>query len=928
MDPLFSRISVNDAYSEPTQHLNLLRKSPSEDEVLSGRRPAGYYLGGRSEAAQEVSTREWRELVAVNKIRERVGRWRYAGYPGVTPVTKALLVCWARVDNAGTNLFFCQREAAETIIWLVEAPESDRAGLSEIAAPDPFLRYCLKMATGSGKTAVMAMLASWSVTNKVTNRGDARFSDGVLVVCPNLTVKERLQVLYPSHPNNEYDAKGLLPPGTDFKERLSQGVFQVSNWHQLAVQEDRPGRVLQRGVESDGAFCKRVLRDLGSKENLLVFNDEAHHAYRKNPEAEADASDSEEILETEDLEEFEREATVWVEGLDRVQRNRKIRLCVDLTATPYYIARSGYLDGTPFPWIVSDFGLVDAVESGIVKIPRVPRGDDSGQAEPRYLHLWEHIRQKLPKRGVEGDEAEQPLVKVLIEAEGALRSLGYLWQRTFESWKGKSEVPPCMIVVCNNTRTAELMANFIGSGFLEELRNSETEERTFRIDSALLRKAESEGDGGGDARAQALRKKVATVGKPGPPEEVPGGQIRCVVSVAMLSEGWDARNVTQVLGLRAFSSQLLCEQVVGRGLRRSSYDDLSQPEYVDIYGVPFQLLPIQRHSPGGEHKPATSVRALPDRADLEIQFPRVVGFFMDGGTELSVDEAGLEPIELTRSEEVGMVELGEGASYYGAGSTARRPDPTREEVAAPAVFGGERLQTTTYRISQQIIQEIPEEHRPYLFRRVLDVVRWYVETKVKTNGLPREMIALTRYRDEIVRRIRSAIRTKTGQSIRLPIHDPVQPLGSTRHVSFLTRKPTYPTTKSHVNHVVCDSARDDVPVERLWEYRVAKALDEHPAVLAFVKNDHLDFTITYTFQNEQARYVPDFLVRLVGLSGEERMLILEVKGEEDNRDRGKYTFARSWVESVNREGTHGVWAFELVRDPVEVLQVLGRVTTG
>jgi type III restriction enzyme len=925
VDPLFSRIIINEAYEEPSQHLNLLREGLGEDETLAGRRPAGYYLGGRSEADQQVSARAWRELVGVNKIRERVGRWRAAGYPGVTSVTKALLDWWQRRDKAGINLFFCQLEAAETIIWLVEAPESDRAGLGEITAPDPFTRYCTKMATGSGKTTVMAMLAAWSVINKTTNRGDARFADAVLVVCPNLTVKERLQVLHPSNPQNEYDSKALLLPGTDFKERLSQGRFQISNWHQLAVQEDRPGKILQRGQESDAAFCRRVLRDLGSKEDLLVFNDEAHHAYRKNPDALGEVPGDEGILEIEDAEEYEREATVWVEGLDRVQRNRKIRLCVDLSATPYYIARSGFADGTPFPWIVSDFGLVDAVECGIVKIPRVPRGDDSGEAEPRYLHLWEHIREKLPKRALDGDAADAPLVQVLMEAEGALRSLGYLWTKTFKAWRDKkSEVPPCMIVVCNNTRTAEVVSNFIsGPDFQEEFRNAGGQERTLRIDSALLRKAEAEGEGNADARAQLLRKKVATVGKPGPPEAVPGGQIRCVVSVAMLSEGWDARNVTQILGLRAFSSQLLCEQVIGRGLRRSSYDELSEPEYVDIYGVPFQLLPVQRQSPGGEHKPATNVRALPERIELEIEFPRVVGFFMDVGTELEVDESKLELIELSAEEEPSVVEVGEAASYYSAGAHSKRPDPTREVVRAADVYG--RVQTTVYKIAHEVLREISEEHRPHVFKRVLDVVKRYVDSKVRTRGVAIEMIGHGKYRDQIVQNVRGAIRTKTGEAVELPIYDLVQPVGSTRYVSFLTRKPIYLAAKSHINAVVCDPAHNDVELDRLWEYRVAKAIDEHAAVRSFAKNDHLDFTITYTFQNDQSRYLPDFLVRVEREDGSETMLILEVKGQEDNRDRAKYTFARRWVDGVNRDGRYARWAFDVCRDPGEVRSILDRV---
>ena len=841
MDPLFSKIIINDAYAEPSRQLNLLRRGLDESEVLDGRRPAGYYVGGRSEADRTLSTREWRELTGVNHIRERVARWRNAGYPSCMPVTRALLVHWMQSDRAGVRLFFCQREAVETIIWLVEGEESERAGLTEVTAPDPFLRYCCKMATGAGKTTVMAMLAAWSVINKVTHRQDARFSDAVLVVCPNLTVKERLQVLYPSHPKNEYDDKGLLPPGTDFKERLSQGRFQISNWHQLAVASDEGKRqVQQRGEESDAAFAHRVLREVGDKENLLVFNDEAHHAYRKNPERQ-DAEGEEEFLETEEIDEFEREATIWIDGLDRIHRARKVRLCVDLTATPYYIARSGYDDGTPFPWVVSDFGLVDAVESGIVKVPRVPKGDDSGKSEPKYLHLWEHIRDKLPKRGVEEDAAESPLTRILMESEGALRSLAYLYRKTFEAWRErKSEVPPCMIAVCNNTRTAEMIAGFIsGPDFHEEFRNEEGIERTLRIDSALLRRAEAEAEG--DEKAQLLRRKVATVGKPGTPEESPGGQIRCVVSVAMLSEGWDARNVTQILGLRAFSSQLLCEQVIGRGLRRSSYEDLTQPEYVDIYGIPFQFLPVQQHAPGGTHQPVTHVRALPERAALEIAFPRVTGFFMDVGTELEVDETRLEPIDIRPELEPGNVMIGEAASMVAGAPLSGGLRAGKERLAAGEVYTDDRLQTSMYWIAQEVVSALPAEHRPYLYPRVLEVVRRYVQTKVRSSGDLRPMLVLGRYRHDVANRIRQALRTRTGQAIQLPVFDPIRPAGTTREVNFTTRRPTYVTQKSHVSHVVCDIGVDkEVPDDRRWEYRVAKALDEHLAVVSFAKNDHLE----------------------------------------------------------------------------------------
>lgn len=909
--PIFSKVIINDAYVEPAQHLNLLRRVASEPELIEGRRSSGYYRPDATGA--EV----FEELVAVNRLRDRLRAWREGGYTGVTRVTRQLLTQWNRADREGRRQFFCQREAAEAIIWLTEGPEDERTNLA-FQAPDPFTRYCCKLATGAGKTTVMAMLIAWSALNRLTSPRDPRFSDAVLVVGPNLTVRERLQELLPSHAENTYKTMGLLPETTDFAQLLTRARVQIVNWHKLAVEDDTGTRgVLQRGEETDGAFARRVLADLGDARNLLVFNDEAHHAWRYNPQGAAVIA-PEEALELDDAGDFERTATVWVEGLDRLHRARGVRLCVDMSATPYFTSLSKYPDGQPFPWVVSDFGLADAVECGIVKIPRVPKGDDSGESEPKYLHLWQHVKDKLSAKALGGQPTETDLMKTLLSAEGAMRALAFHWSRTFATWReAKSAVPPCMILVCNNTATAGFLERFIASGdLLPELQNNDENENTLRIDSSALRKAEA--GAGGDAE-QALREKVSTVGKAGKP----GGKVRCVISVAMLSEGWDARNVTQILGLRAFSSRLLCEQVIGRGLRRADYTDLSKPEYVDIYGVPFSLIPVEREKGAVRQlEPPVQVKALPEREEYEITFPRIVGYRPETTVNMDIDESKLEPLIFQPGDDPTRVVMGEGVSYYGSGGQLQ-PLAEGETLLLEDVLA--REQTVAFAVARDLCDKLPEHHARFLFPRALAVAQDYIEHRVITNGLPKRFVALTKYQKEIVERILAAVTTATGETIHRPTTSWVSPEGSTRAVDFATRKPTYAATKSHVNLVVCDPQHDDADPEDLWEYRAAAALDAHPKVLRFVKNDHLNFSIPYRYQTGDVSYQPDFLAVIACEDGRETTLVLEVKGWLHDQVAAKNASAQKWVDAVNAEGAWGRWAFAIVYRPEEVRRVIDHV---
>jgi len=910
---------LNSPFEEPKEYWAYEEGQPVPKK---GRRPAGYYLKSRTREPQmSLLEEEFVPLELVNTIRERVKAWRERGYRNTTPITRQLLQHWNSPERE-RKLFFCQREAAETLIWLVEAPDAEKQGI-DIPKDGHLTRYACKMATGSGKTVVMGMVIAWQVLNKLANPQDSRFSDAVLLVCPNLTIRERLQVLLPWKPGNYYEKFDLVPRG--MMERLQQGRFQITNWHLFQPKDDsRSKGVVQRGMESDTAFCRRVLKELGNKQNILVINDEAHHAYRPAPLPE----ELREQLSEEEIAERE-EATVWVSGLDRIHAVRGINFCADFSATPFYIKGSGYPEGEPFPWVVSDFGLVDAIESGIVKIPRVPVKDNTGALIPEYFRLWEHINQQLPASERQTARRRAKPESVLREAEGALATLASEWKKTFDEFqRARSPVPPVMIVVCDNTDLAKLVHKHIARGeVLQELKNNERNgDVTFRIDTKLLAEAEAtiEGETKQEA-AERHRKTVDTIGKTewegeGDP---PGKNIRCVVSVGMLNEGWDAQNVTQILGLRAFTSQLLCEQVVGRGLRRLNYDDFSEPEYVDVYGVPFEVIPVMKkpRSQTEVQKVSTLVRALPERKHLEITFPRVEGYIVDVRSRIRLNLDGVRFLQIGGEDPTEVI------VKPAVGYRIGRPDrlgPGPEVVHDRNPFHREkRLQATVYEIAAELTHRLKEKReewsaRHILFPQVLAAVWRYLEERVVVvdPDVPLEEIALLKYKQRIIERLTEAIEpdTEAGEPPILPIIERFRPIGSTSEVLFRTVRPCVGTTKSHISHVVLDAPQ--------WEHSVAYRLERMPEVIAYARNDHLDFTIPYEWQGVRHEYRPDYLIRWRCEDGSELKVILEVKGFEREQDRQKEIAARRWVRAVNHHGEFGRWEFLICKNPLHLPEQL------
>lgn len=950
---------LNSPFEEPTSYW-VYDSATGMPIKAPGRRSAHYYFRSRrrqdSSQTSFFAEEEMVELELVNYIREQIKKWRISGYKNVTPITKQLLNHWSKPDR-GQKLFFAQIEAVETLIWLKEIHKSGTLGIA-VPEDEPneeefkaLNRYCLKMATGSGKTLVMAMIIAWNILNKVHNRQAKWCTDRILVLAPNLTVKERLggsgkgsktdRALIPGAKGNYYETFDLVP--VHLLEKLGQGRILITNWHQLAEVDDSKKRsIIQRGVESPEAFVNRVLRDLGSAKNIVVLNDEAHHAWRPAPIDESDPKT--EKLSAKEKKEKE-EATVWVSGLDRINLSRGINYVVDMSATPFYIHGSGYPEGSPLPWIVSDFGLVDAIECGVVKIPQVPVDSDSGRPRPEYFEMWKWINEKLPQAERATARRGPKPESVVREMDSALQQLAGQWKEKLEEFqKNGVDVPPVMIVVCDNTKLSEYVFEHIsgerienykdskgkkrkktvyGTGrvFPEYFSNTKEKRNTIRIDSKLLADAELRDDGvSKQDAAEKLREIISTVGKKGQP----GEQVRCVVSVSMLTEGWDAQNVTQILGVRAFLSQLLCEQVVGRGLRRTQYDDFSVPEYVDVYGIPFEVIPVKKKpaGPTPPPPPTTLIQSLKERDHLEIEFPRVEGFVYKVKNKITADIPNIEPIEINPAVAPTETIVRARVGYQVGNLSQIAPGGTRKQTREE-FYKSVRYQQILFEISRRItmnllnLTDFKMNARQLLFPQVLKIVSAYclpLESggRVEYNSINKVEIGLDNYVQTIVDRISTAIRPdeESGETPLLPRLERFRPIGSTKEVLFRTSRKTRQTTKSHISHVVLDT--------RKWESSVAYQLEQIDDVVSFARNDHLGFAIGYEFSGSQHNYLPDFILKMK----DNRTIVLEVKGYEDEQTREKHEAAKRWCDAVTAWGKIGRWDFIVCKNPVKLKEQL------
>jgi type III restriction enzyme len=964
---------INSPFQEPKRHFRFSDEGIT-NEIIESRRVSAYFIPiarpkKKSNQVQLSFDTEWtqdrvKENQFINKIREKVALWRKGNYPGVTKTTSRLLEYWNNPDR-DKKLFFCQIEALETIIYISENAkkygdtwmENDLRAANKISNPYLF-RIAFKMATGSGKTVVMAMLIAWHTLNKIADTKDARYSDTFLIVTPGITIRDRLRVLLPSDPQNYYRQRDLLP--SDLMDELGRAKILITNFHAFKPREKISAGKLTKSILSQGKespfvetpdqMVRRVCRELGNKKNIIIINDEAHHCYRRKPDAEDIKLKGDERKEVEKREE---EARIWISGLEAVKSKLGAKVVYDLSATPFFLKGSGEPEATLFPWVVSDFSLIDAIESGIVKVPRVPVSDDSMTGEqPTYRDLWLRIRDDLPKKGRKTDAiiGEPKLPK---ELEGALQALYSNYEKHYRIWEAdkdsqlKGMTPPVFIVVCNNTNVSKMVFDYI-SGWEKPLPDGSTvlvpgkfstfsnvsdgrwldRPNSVLIDSEQLESGEAMSPEfkriasmeieefkiecrtrfpGMDVEAltdeDLLREVMNTVGKPGKL----GEQIKCVVSVSMLTEGWDANTVTHILGIRAFGTQLLCEQVVGRGLRRMSYavndSGMFDPEYAEVYGVPFSFIPCSGSSPDPKPGPTpTRVRAMEDRIDCEITFPRLVGYKY---------ELPAETIEYKFSEESRM------SLSTAEIPTTVRLDPIVGESSIHTLddLKSKREQEVVFLLSKLVLEKYFRDDngydsRPWLFPQLLPIARkWMTECLTLKDNTFTQLLLLIEFAHDAADCIYKAIlASEQGTKTIKPILKSYDTIGSTRYVDFDTIRPVYETSpdKCHISHVVADT--------QSWEQKMAYALEELPEVVSYVKNQNLGFVIPYTINGEERNYYPDFIVRIN--SSQDLNLIIEVTGEHKKDKAAKVSTARTlWIPAVNNHGGFGQWAFLEITDP-------------
>ena len=1004
-DLFFEQPVLNSPYECPSRHWELDETGQPTQQIVERRRPAEFITpipqpkkrkGSAQQAALvfdeaaqklEAAGQQYDLTAIINGVRQQVDRWRDLPNPSqwqVTPETARLLQHWRHHRFSGIRPFFCQVEAVETAIWLSEVAPNTRSGRDFLdhltnanndANPElPLPRLALKLATGTGKTTVMAMLIAWQTINAVRRPQSRRFTRGFLVVTPGITIKDRLRVLQPNDPDSYYQSRELVP--SDMLPDLEKAKIVITNYHAFKLRErmelSKGGRSLLQGrgetlttLETEGQMLQRVMPELMGVKKVLILNDEAHHCYREKPGEEEEGE-----LKGDDRREAEKNteaARLWISGLETVGSKLGINRVMDLSATPFFLRGSGYAEGTLFPWTMCDFSLMDAIECGIVKLPRVPVADNiPGGEMPKFRNLWEHIRSDMPKKGRGKAKTLDPL-SLPLDLLTALDALYGHYQKTFELMEEANiGVPPCFIVVCNNTSTSKLVYDYI-SGFHREnddglmtlvngrlalFRNFDEQgdrysrPRTLLIDSEQLESGDALDSNfrnmaadeidrfrreiierTGDRRQaenisdqELLREVMNTVGKPGRL----GDSIRCVVSVSMLTEGWDANTVSHVLGVRAFGTQLLCEQVIGRALRRQSYDlnedGLFDVEYADVLGIPFDFTAKPVIAPQKQPRETVQVRAVrPERDALEICFPRVAGYRVELPEERLEAEFNRDSVLELTPDLVGP-------------SITRNQGIIGEGVDLNLVHTNDlRTSTLLFHLTQRLLytkfRDPGEEPKLYLFGQLKRIARQWLDSYLDCKGgmYPAQLM-YQELADTACERIFAAI-TREGIDSRpvKAVLDPYNPVGSTAHVNFNTTKASRwqaDSRRCHINWLVLDSD---------WEGEFCRVAESHPHVKAYVKNHNLGLEVPYRRGSEMRTYLPDFIVRIDDGRGDDDLLnlIVEIKGYrgEDAKDK-KTTMDTYWVPGVNHHEDYGRWAFAEFTDVSGMEAAFDRLIEG
>lgn len=994
-DEFFSSPILNSPYEYPSRHWELDKDGQPTKNVIDRRRLAEFITpipkakGAKKKQlaliADDLSDQDqqYDHMATINSVRAEVDKWRAIPDSSkwrVTPETARLLKHWRHHKFNSIRPFFCQVEAVETLIWLTEvAPQIGKVGSNVLehlknanqeANPDLF-RICLKLATGAGKTTVMAMIIAWQTVNSVRRPASKKFTHGFLLVAPGITIRDRLRVLQPNDPDSYYQSRELVP--SDLMEDLKKARIVITNYHAFKLREridiSKGGRALLKGrtgediqtLETEGQMLQRVMPELLGFSSLMVLNDEAHHCYRaKQVDEDLKGDDKKEADENNEA------ASLWISGLEALNRKIRVAGVVDLSATPFFLRGSGYIEGTLFPWTISDFSLMDALECGIVKLPRFPISDDIPDAEmPMYRNLWDHIGKKMPKRITK--EGMNPNL-LPVELQTSLAALYGHYEKTFVAWKEAGiGVDPCFIVVCNNTASSKLVYEYI-SGYKTTLPNGDpvnlpgklelfsnfdkdgnqfSRPKTLLIDSRQLESGEGLDNSFKEVAsdeierfrreiiertrdpraadnitdAELLREVMNTVGKKGRL----GESIRCVVSVSMLTEGWDANTVTHVQGVRAFGTQLLCEQVIGRALRRQSYDLNDQGkfdvEYADVFGIPFDFTAKPSVSKPKPPRESVHVHAvLPDREHLTIEFPRVLGY------RVELPKDNLKAIFTADSSYTLTPEIVGAAKVQVSGIIGEGDVITLEHMEK--VRDAQIIYELTAHLLNTEYRDGDGNPQLHLFGQLKKLVsQWFKEYfEVKGGVYPAQLLYQV-IADTVCQKISKAItRSQIGDNPILATVDPYNPIGSSRSVNFHSSKELkYETSqdKCQVNWAILDST---------WEGQLCKVAENHPRVVRYVKNHSLGFEVPYQMHGEAKQYRPDFILLIDDGNGPEDLLnlVIEVKGYrgEDAKIK-KETMEVHWIPGVNRLRKYGRWAFGEITDIWEMDNDLeAKITQG
>lgn len=975
-----------DAENQPTEKINEFRRPSSLKSPIAAvrRRNAAATQGDLFAESEDGVEYETNELI--NSIRVKVDEWRRMPSEkwGVTPETARLLKWWRNKDNfPDIRPFFCQVEAVETLIWLTEVANATVSGkqflekiaLANDAADKNLYRIALKLATGAGKTTVMAMIIAWQTVNAARHGVSAKFTNGFLITTPGITIKDRLRVLLPNDDESYYQHRNLVPK--DMLPLVESARIVITNYHAFqlkttlelssgtkAMLVGPTGEGGPQMIETPGQMISRVLGDAAGLKNILMINDEAHHCYRHRPDdAEGEGEESLDADQRDEAKKNEEAARLWISGLEAIRGKMPNARVVDLSATPFFLSGSGYKEGTLFPWTVSDFSLMDALECGIVKLPRIPVDDNivTMTELPKYRELWKHLKETKDGKAfcslrgkTKADSYDPRKIPNLLHT--AINVLYDGYKEVYEKWQSSGcKTPPCFIFVCQNTAISKIVYQFV-SGFditdsegnTQHIKGAcelfdnydETDEplarpHTLLIDSTQLESGESLSDDFRKAAAEELevfkrelrnrgemtkaeklteedilREVMNTVGKPGKL----GESIRCVVSVSMLTEGWDANTVTHILGVRAFGTQLLCEQVVGRGLRRLSYEadkdtGLYHPEYSDIFGIPFHFASGVKNPPPILPPDVIHVHAVkPERDSLVIRFPRVLGYYL----EMIRPEVKLEANFKDCSELVLTVNETGPTMVLSAGAIG-------EKTKLTYVGGRRRRSDIIMQLTKRFIERFYTRDgysaldRVRLFGQIKQLfTEWMNLGYLKCVNVPEDVVVeYPNFADEACNRVNDAIVRKATEKETASISvllDDFLPTGSTSAVNFRisrNKKIAYETRpdKSHVNYAICDSG---------WEEILCKVVEEHPKTIAYVKNYGLEFEVPYVIGNEQRQYQPDFIVLVDDGHGPDDPLhlVIEVKGYRyTDANAKKSTMETYWIPGVNKLKTYGRWAF-------------------